>query len=123
MPPITLKEIANHIRKTCQIYRRLPTDKPSGYKSTLDKLTPSQKKQKTFFVTPEEIDMADEVEFNWLSCLLPDERRIVWKRFDGTQWKILAYQENLSIRQVRYIVHRSLKKILKHIKKKNHIIN
>lgn len=125
MIPKTIDDVAEQIKRTCQIYRLLPAVHAMGFKSSLKSLTPDTQKKYFSHITPKEFDMADEVEFKWLSCLLPNERRLVWKRFDGMPWKILAYEENLSIRQARYQVQQALKKILKHIKKinKNHTLN
>ena len=119
MTPLTMDEIKNQIKKACQIYKNYPRPLPQRPHSCLSiygiRRTPVLKE--IFYPTPKEIDMADTVQFVWLQWLNPDERRILWQRFDGTPLKILAYREDLSIRQIRYKIQKSLEKIFSNLSK------
>ena len=124
MPQITLNDVQEQVKKACQIYKQLPEPKPGNMHSCLSNITlphPIFSKTPQKMTTPQEVDMADIVYFDWFSWLLPDERRILCKRYEGMPWKVLAYNEGLSIRQARYKVQKSLEKILTKLIKKHKI--
>ena len=116
MEDITYEDVVYQIKKACQIYRLYKKESPDGFKSCLTSFIPQETKG-AWVPSPKEIDMADKVQFLWLRWLTPKERRLVWFRFDGMPWKVLAYQEDLTIRQARYKVKNSVKIILKNIQK------
>lgn len=113
----TIKMIKQQIKNACEIYKKYPSPLPKMPHSCLSNASNSPLQNKPFHPTPEEIDMADTVQFVWLMWLNPDERRILWQRFEGTPLKILAYKEDLSIRQTRYKIKKSLEKILQKLQK------
>lgn len=119
MPRYTPKTIALEIKKACEIYKMYPAVKPKGYRSGLARLTADTSNTKPFCPTPKEIDKADQVQFVWMRYLSPKDRRLVWKRFEGMPYKILAYQEGLTIRQTRYKIELALKQIATRLNKKS----
>lgn len=116
-----LDDVEFQIKKACKIYKHFPNPKPKQPQSSLLKIMPLESSESfcPFMPTPQEIDMADTVQFVWLSWVTPDERRLLWKRCEGAPWKILAYNEGLTIRQARYKFQKSLKKILENLIKNN----
>lgn len=116
MSEITYDDVVHQIKKACQIYRLYKKESPDGFKSCLSSFVIKEARG-AWVPSPKEIDMADRVQFLWLRWLDPVARRLVWFRFDGLPWKVLAYQENLTIRQARYKVDQSVKIILKNIQK------
>ena len=112
MTDLTIEHVKQQIKNACAIYKKYPQPLPKMPHSCLALTSNSSSKGKPFLPTPEEIDMADTVQFIWLKWLNPDERRILWQRYEGTPLKILAYKEDLSIRQIRYKIKKSLEKIL-----------
>lgn len=116
MPELTYEDVVYQIKKACQIYRLYKKERPGGFKSCLKSFS-KEEADGAWVPSPKEIDIADEVEFLWLRWLTPENRRLVWFRFDGMPWKVLAYQENISIRQARYKVDQSIKIILNNLKK------
>lgn len=116
MSDLTYDDVIYQIKKACQIYRLYQKEGPSNFKSCLKSLLPPlSEKKNAFYPTPKEVDMADVVQFKWLRWLSPDDRRLVWKRCDGMPWKVLAFQEDMSVRQARYKMEQSIKTILKNI--------
>lgn len=117
--PYTPELVALEIKKACDIFKMYPNGTPKGYRSSLDPLLPqSASHPRPFFPTPQEIDMADTVHFNWMPLLLPQERRLLWHRFSGKRWKVLAYEEGLTIRQARYKIKQTLLKLTHLLNKK-----
>lgn len=114
MVEVSDEDVVYQIKKACEIYRLYQMEMPKGFKSCLKSFLPKEVKG-AWVPTPKEIDMADRVQFVWLRWLSPENRRLVWLRFDGVPWKVLAYQENLTIRQARYKVAQSVKIILKNL--------
>ena len=122
MAPLQLDDVEFQIKKACQIYKRYPKPYPKNPHSCLAnviKPNPTHLTNSPLMPSPEEIDMADTVQFVWLNWLTPTEKRLLWRRYDGVPWKILAYEENLTIRQARYKVQKSLEKILSKLIKIN----
>lgn len=117
MSTYSIEEIENQLLKACQIFMHYKDPSPTNIKSTLGGLTGSSYEKKAFYPTPKEIDMADTVQFVWLRFLSPDDRRIVWKKYEGTPLKILAHQEGLSLRQLRYRIEKALNKIKDELQK------
>ena len=117
MTDLTIEYVKQQIKNACAIYKKYPNPMPKMPHSCLALTSNSISKGKPFHPTPEEIDMADTVQFVWLKWLNPDERRILWQRYEGTPLKILAYKEDLSIRQTRYKIKKSLEKILRNLQK------
>lgn len=121
MTLLRLDDIEFQIKKACKIYKHFPNPNPKQPQSCLAKISLSDTPSSfsPFQPSPQEIDMADTVQFVWLTWVTPDERRLLWKRCEGVPWKILAYDENLTIRQARYKFQKSLEKILSKLIKNN----
>ena len=115
MAQFSLDDVKLQIKKACQIYRKYPTPKPKQPHSCLASSiisTANENYNSPLSPTPKEIDMADTVQFVWLNWVTPTERRILWQKYDGVPWKILAYDEGMTIRRARYKAQKALEKIL-----------
>lgn len=118
MTSTNITMIKERLKSACQVYRMYPNPQPQGYQSSLDKTVQSAYENTYFFKpTPQEIDDADTIQFQWLPLLTPLERQLLWKRFSGMQWKTLAYDLDISERSARAKVSKALEKLLSSIEK------
>ncbi len=119
MKPIkTIEDIQEQITLACQVYMIYTPPQPKGFSSSLCCATTANSSKYSFKPTPQEIDDADEVQFEWLPILMPLDRQIVWKRCSNCPWKRIAFEEGISERTARKKYLGSLDKLATHLIKR-----
>lgn len=115
MKPIkNMQDIKEQLTRACQIYQLYQLPRPEGIRSCLTHYIDDEMliEDTGFRPTPEEIDDADIVQFEWMPILMPEDRQLIWKRFSGMGWKRLAYEMHISERTARTRISKSLNKLL-----------
>ncbi len=108
------KEISEHIRRACEIYKNYPVPKPNKIHTAMrynEIVSLGRERGDICCPTPQEVDDADTVQFEWMPLLDMDDRQLVWKRFSGMGWKRLAKEIKVCERTVRNRVNKSIDRL------------
>ncbi len=114
MKPIKTKEdIKEQIKRACQVFSAYQLPFPGDLQSSLGSLLPTENEQTEIYFspTPQDIDDADIVQFQWMPILLPKESRLLWERFSGLSWKQVAFNFKISERTARYRAAKAINKL------------
>ncbi len=115
----SIQDVRNQIIKACEIYKLYPAPQPANIHSSLryqDIEQQSQSDKIYFRPTPEEVDDADTVQFEWLPLLSIQERQLLWKRYSGMGWKRLAGEAKVCERTVRNYINKALEKLYRKLR-------
>ncbi len=118
----TKKDVEEQLRNACLIYQCLPKEGLKDVRSNIGSIfkTESFTPEHANYIrpTPQEIDDADIVQFEWMPLLDLTERRLIWKRYSGMGWKRVAHECGLSERSARrhgaFALEKLYEKITKH---------
>ncbi len=108
------EEVTDHIRRACDIYKNYPVPRPNKIHTALryhDILILGKERGDTYCPTPQEVDDADTVQFEWMPLLELEDRQLVWKRFSGMGWKRLAKENDVCERTARNRVNKSIDRL------------
>ncbi len=108
------ESVSEQIRRACEIYKNYPVPKPNKIHTALrynDILSVSRERGDICCPTPQEVDDADTVQFEWMPLLNLDERILVWKRYSGMGWKRLAKETEICEKTARNRVNKSIEKL------------
>ncbi len=117
----TKQDIEEQIKNACLIYQCLPKVALKDVRSSLSHFfeteTPVSEHIAYIRPTPQEIDDADIVQFEWLPLLDLTERRLIWKRYSGMGWKRVAHECGISERTARRHGAKAIEKLREKVTK------
>ncbi len=108
------KDVTNQIQRACEIYKNYPMPRPNRIHSAVrynEIVMLSRERGDLCYPTPDEVDDADTVQFEWMPLLTINDRQLVWKRYSGMGWKRLAKENAICERTARNRVKKSIDKL------------